>query len=324
MGPLASARPAAASAWPIIGQDPELNLRALDEMKWAYRSPRLRALGFDFGVRASNRTVGRYLGELMRAFEARGEPRHIYSFIDREHSPDALYELYRGGEQVSTTSSPSTMLRHLLWDVNRSVVEETKDLLLFHASAIEHDGRAAVFPAPMGSGKTTLAARLVQRGLRYVTDEAVAIDPITLMVRPYPKPLGIDPGSWDVLSDLRPDVDGTLKPFLAEGWYVPPDAFREGAVAPPCSPRFVIAPRYERGTTTNLVEMRRSEALIRLAENSFNIPAFGARRSMAILADVVRSARCYRLTIGDLADASTMVHELLDTAHPHRTDEWVS
>lgn len=321
MGPLASAGPTAASAWPSIRRDPETNLHVLNEMLWAYRGPRLQALGFDFAVRASKGTVGRYLGELMRAFEVRGEPRQLYSFIDREHSPDALYELYRGGEQVSTTSSPSTMLRHLLWDVNRSVVEETKDLLLFHASAVEHGGRAAVFPAPMGSGKTTLVARLVQRGLRYVTDEAVAIDPVTLMVRPYPKPLGIDPGSWSVLSDLRPDVDAPLKPFLEEGWFVPPDAFREGAVAPPCVPRFVIAPRYERGTATNLVEMRRSEALIRLAENSFNLPAFGARRGMEILADVVRSARCYRLTVGDLADACTTVLELLDTAHPDRTDE---
>jgi hypothetical protein len=67
--------------------------------------------------------------------------------------------------------------------------------------------------------------------------------------------------------------------------------------------------------------MRRSEALIRLAENSFNIPAFGARRSMEIIAGVVRSARCYRLTVGDLADACTMVLELLETAHPDRMDE---
>ena len=320
MGPLASAGPAAAAAWPSIGQDPELNLRVLDGMMWAYRSPPLRALGFDFAVRASNGTVGCYLGDLMRAFEARGEPRQIYSLIDREHSPDALYELYRGGEQVSTTSSPATMLRHLLWEVNRSAVEESNDLLLFHASAVEHDGRAAVFPAPMGSGKTTLVARLVQQGLRYVTDEAVAIDPVTRMVRPYPKPLGIDPGSWGVLRDLRPAVDASLKPFLEEAWYVPPGAFREGAVAPPCEPRFVIAPRYERGTASNLVEMRRSEALIRLAENSFNIPAFGARRSLEILADVVRSARCYRLTVGDLSDACAMVLEVLDTAHPNRMD----
>jgi hypothetical protein len=321
MEALAPAGPTAASAWPSIGRDLQNNLRVLDQMMWAYGGPRLQALGFDFAIRASNGTVGRYLGELMRAFEVRGEPRHIYSFIDREHSPDALYELYRDGEQVSSTSSPSTMLRHLLWDVNRSVIEESKGLLLFHASAVEHGGRAVVFPAPMGSGKTTLVARLVQRGLRYVTDEAVAIDPITLMVRPYPKPLGIDPGSWGVLSDLRPDVDAPLKPFLEEGWYVPPDSFREGAVAPPCVPGFVIAPRYERGTKTNLVEMRRSEALIRLAENSFNIPAFGARRSMEILAGVVRSARCYRLTVGDLADACTMVLELLETAHPNRMDE---
>lgn len=324
MKPVVSAGPTAASGWPGIHRDPDNNLRVLDEMMWAYRSPRLQALAFDFAVRASDRTVGRYLGELMRAFEVRGEPRHIYSFIDRAHSPDSLYELYRGGDQVSTTSSASTLLRHLLWDVNRNVIEETKELLLFHASAVTQDDRAIVFPAPMGSGKTTIVAGLLRRGLRYVTDEAVAIDPVTLCIQPYPKPLAIDMGSWDVLGDLRPDVEPSLEPFLEAGWFVPPGAIRNDAVAPPCVPRFVIAPRYERGASTDLVEMRRSEALITLAENSFNLPAFGARRSMEILAGVVRSARCYRLTVGDLADACTMVLELLDIAHPNRTDERVS
>ncbi len=56
-------------------------------------------------------------------------------------------------EQVSTTSSASTVLRHLLWDVNRNVIEETKDLLLFHASAVEQRRSRGRVPGADGVGE---------------------------------------------------------------------------------------------------------------------------------------------------------------------------
>ena len=312
MSPLAPAGRAASSA---IDRGERDGLPFLDEVPWAYRSPRFQALGFDFAIRASNATVGRYLDDLLRVFRVPGEPSHIYSFIDRAHTSDGGFALYRGGELVSTTSSPSSVLRHLFWDINRNVIDRTRDLLLFHASAVELGGRAVVFPAPMGSGKTTLVSGLIQRGARYLTDEAVAIAPSDLRIRPYPKPLSIDTGSWEVLRDLRPQIDGSLEPFLEAGWYVPGAAIRNDAIASPCIPRFVIAPRYERGVPTHLVPIRRSEALVTLAENCFNITNFGARESMEILARIVRSSHCYRLTIGELGDACDAVIELMDASN---------
>lgn len=293
-------------------RDVEDNAELFEGATWVYRTPRLRALGFDFAVQTSRAVVGRYLHDLLDAFEMRGEPEHMYSFLDAEHSRSGRYEVYRDEELVSATTSCVTALRHLLWDVNRSVVDESNELLLFHASAVEHAGRALVFPGPMGSGKTTLVAGLVQRGLGYLTDEVVAIDPVTLMVRPYPKPLGVDPGSWEVLAALRPKVDTSLEPFLEDGWDVRPNSIRERAIAPSAVPRYVIAPRFEDGAATGLVEMRRSEALIRLAENSFNLPTFGARRGMEVAAEVVRSARCFRLLVSDLGDACSIVLALLN------------
>jgi hypothetical protein len=312
MGPLAPADRTVAHAWPSSLREPEENRRLLDEVAWAYETPHLRALGFEFTVRASSEPVGRYLHGILRAFEDQGERGHVYSFIDPEQAPNHRYELYRDGEPVSSTVFPSTALRHLLWDVNGQVVQETPHLLLFHASAVEHGGRAILFPAPMGSGKTTLVAGLLLRGRRYVTDETVAIDPATSTVWPYPKPLGIDPGSWDILQSLRPDVHPSLVPFLEQGWHVPPGAIGRGVVAPACEPGFVIAPRYERGASTELVEIRRSEAMIVLAENAFNITTFGTQGSMEAMAGIVRGSRCYRLTVGDLADACEKVLELLE------------
>jgi hypothetical protein len=50
-------------------------------------------------------------------------------------------------------------------------------LELFHASAVEHAGRALGFVATSGTGKSSIAAHLVSRGARYVADDVVALEP---------------------------------------------------------------------------------------------------------------------------------------------------
>jgi hypothetical protein len=310
-------RPLRVSADPAIGRPgpraperPDDVGRPRDAFAWTYRTPPLRALGFTFAIRSSSEVVGRYLHELLSAFEEAAVPEHVYSFVERRWSGDR-FDVYRDGDVVSTNASASTALRHLLWDINRAVITSMPDRLVLHASAVEHEGRAVLFPAPMGAGKTTLAAGLIQRGLRYLTDEAVAMDATSLEVQPYPKPLSIETGSWDVLRQLHPDVDPRLEAFLGSAWYVPPTAIRRDVVARPCVPGAVIVPRYEHGARSRCVGIRRSEALIDVAENAFNITGFGARRGMDVLARLVRSSRCYRLTMGDLDDACSIVLDVL-------------
>ena len=187
--------------------------------------------------------------------------------------------------------------------------------MLVHASAAEHEGRALLFPAPMESGKTTLVAGLVRAGLRYVTDEAVAIDPASLEIVPNPKPLGIDRGSWRVLGDLEPDY-GDAEPYFRHGqqWQVDARSIRPDAVASRCRPSFVITPRYRPGAT-ELVPVSRAEALVALADNSMNLPGHG-RRGFDALAAVARQSECYRLLVGDLDDASALVTNLLGIDGP--------
>ena len=241
MSPLAPADRAAAHGRCIGGTSGHAS-PVLDEVPWAYRSP-ASSERWDSTSRSGPRTErsGATSAICWRVFRRSGRTvPHLFVHRPGTARRTGDSSCTAGTSSVSITSSPSSALRHLFWDVNRNVVERTRDLLLFHASAVEHRGRAVVFPAPMGSGKTTLVSGLLQRGARYVTDEAVALDPSDLKIRPYPKPLSIESGSWDVLSDLRPRVDASLEPFLEAGWYVPADAIRDDAVASPCVPRLVI------------------------------------------------------------------------------------
>lgn len=57
----------------------------------------------------------------------------------------------------------------------------------------------------------------------------------------------------------------------------------------------------------------RAQALVLLAQSSFNLAAFGSSGFLA-LAELVRQSACYRSEFGDLARASSLVLDLVERA----------
>jgi hypothetical protein len=232
-----------------------------------------------------------------------------------DHGPGSRnrYSVYLDGLRIIRTPVPSLALSYLVWHINRSAVRESPRYLLIHASCAALDGRAVVMPAGMESGKTTLVAGLVRRGLDYVTDEVVAIDPATGILHPYPRPLSVDLGSWHVLADLEPPVPDGAGSYLAGQWHIAPKAIRPGAVATTCEVALVVNPRYVPTSETLLVALTKAEGLLMLAENSFNFALHGGA-GLHALARVVENCACYRLTSSSLDEACDVVLALLGGA----------
>jgi hypothetical protein len=85
---------------------------------------------------------------------------------------------------------------------------------------------------------------------------------------------------------------------------------RADAVAPSSRARLVVFPKYDGDAETELQPLTRGEGLVELAKNTFEFRE-RPRYALEILADVVRAARCYRLTVGDLGTACAVVDALL-------------
>ena len=183
--------------------------------------------------------------------------------------------------------------------------------MLVHAGGVERDGVGVVLPAPMESGKTTLTTGLVRAGFGYLTDEAVAFDRHTRRIVPYPKPISLDPGSWPLFPELEPHEPCPTDAYRASQWQVPPAAIRADALGAACPARFVIFPGYESDTTTELVPLPRSEALIEIAKNTFRFDREG-RPTLEVLAAVIREADVYRLPNRSLDEAVAAVTRLFD------------
>jgi hypothetical protein len=290
-------------------------LARLDSLEWCPQLGPYRAVGFDFGVRVMDPALRGYLDKALetlgRGSKSRRRPAHVYSVVDAGPQARQRFSLYFDGLRIVRSPAPSLALSYLLWHVNRSVVRTGDDYLLIHASAAALDGRSVLMPAPMESGKTTLCSGLLRRGLQYVTDEAVAIDPKDGRIHPYPKPLSVDAGSWGVLADLKPDLSEEATTYLMGQWHVSPTSIRPDAVAGVTRARLVVSPRYRAGEKTKLEEISRAEAVLMLADNSFNFGLHGGD-GLRALADVVRGCTCYRLTMNDLDEACDEVISLLE------------
>lgn len=282
----------------------------LERLRWAFVSGRYRALNHDFALRTTDAALGRYLAQALGALAERGPARLLYSAVSP--TADGQHVLYVDGEEeVSATSLPQ-LCRGILSHVNQEVIADAPDHVLIHGSAAEQAGRAVLFPAPMESGKTTMVAGLVRAGLRYLTDEAVAVAvaPEEPVVHAYPKWLALDPGSWALFPELRPAPGDGAADCVEQQWHVDPRRLRPDAVAPAGAPAFVIALRFAEGARSRLEPITRAEGLEVLVENAFNLQRHGERGFQA-LAEVARRSACYRLTTGELEPAVKLVTDLL-------------
>lgn len=291
---------------PLTIPEPEL-----DALPWAHVTGRFRALDHDFAVRTTDPFMGRYVDGALAPLSAPGQAQRLYSVV-ADTKRDPPFALYLSGQRKLHAADAELMARLLLWHVNQEAVRTTTSHLLVHAAVAEHEGTAILLPAPQESGKSTLVAGLVRAGLGYLTDETAAVDTGSLEVRPYPRSIALDPGSWPLLPDLRPRAGAGLARFSASQWAVDPRAIRADAIASPCVPGLVVTPRFEPGAVTRLEPISRADAVMALAEQAFNLDLHG-RPGLEALGAIARRSSCYRLVMGDLDRAVELLVEILPT-----------
>ncbi|MGH2746786.1 MAG: hypothetical protein ACRDKB_02530 [Actinomycetota bacterium] len=229
--------------------------------------------------------------------------------IVREDDEKSLYVVYREGECVLRATSLSGVLDWLLWDVHGQAMVGSREFLILHAGAVSWDDRGIVLPAPPDSGKTTLTAGLTRAGLSYLTDEAALIDPVTARMHPYPRALWFEPPTLELFPEVRNSLPPACRVDGRSHYQVCPDDLRPGSVGGPCQIRYVIAPHYAKGSSTFLEPISRAAGVHALAKNAFNFDDFSAG-GLSVLAEIVRGADCYRLSIGNLSEAVALIKDL--------------
>lgn len=256
--------------------------------------------------------------ELEDLFPARERPPldglqpHSSTFEVALDSPQSGWQqIMCDGEPVWTGHDTGELLAHLEWAINRTAAEWLgQRYLLFHAGAVACEGRGLILPAPSGGGKTTLVAGLVAAGFEYLSDEVAMIEPSDLSLLPFAKSLCVKAGGREVLMPLYPALAEVIprRRFGGEPvWYLPLRG--EIRSSTPVRARYVVLPSYQPEATTALRPLRRSAALQRLLEQSFNLRVHGAS-AVGRLVEMLRQTECYALSVGSLQSAVDVLGEL--------------
>ena len=140
--------------------------------------------------------------------------------------------------------------------------------IVFHASAVEMRNGAIAFLGESGRGKSTLAASFAAGGQRFLTDDALLLDPAEggYLVQPSHPSIRLWDDSQEALlaadAEAAPPVQYTPKARILSGDSLP---FCNAA----CRLRRVYFLGYGSAEKLTIQPMRPSEAMIGLVRNSF-------------------------------------------------------
>jgi HprK-related kinase A len=198
------------------------------------------------------------------------------------------------------------------WGLNWCIASHSHQYLIIHASVVERNGQAFIFPGTPGSGKSTLCAALVSRGWRLLSDEMTLLSVNDGFVYPVPRPISLKNRSIDVIQDFAPDaVLGAVFKNTAKGsiGHVRPsdDSVALGEI--PAQPAKLIFPKYERDSNTVLTPLSKSRALLKAAENCFNYNILGLK-GFTTLSNLIDASDCYEFKYSHLEEAVALFTDL--------------
>ena len=204
----------------------------------------------------------------------------------------------------------------LEWGMNWVIAQTAHQYLILHAAVVERNGLALLFPAPPGSGKSTLCAGLVFHGWRLLSDELTLVRPNTGDIVALARPISLKNESIDVIRRFAPDAvmgpptEGSVKGTIA--LLKPPTASIDN-IDNPARPRWIVFPRYQAGAALKLTERSKAETFIELGESAMNYNILG-EVGFDTLADLIDRCDIADFVYSDLDEAVGFFTAIADVA----------
>lgn len=191
------------------------------------------------------------------------------------------------------------------WGLNWCIAAHAHNYLVIHAAVVERAGRAAILPAPPGSGKSTLCAGLIGRGWRLLSDELLLLDLTSGLIQPLARPVNLKNASIDIIRTFCADavmtdpVRDTAKGTVA---LMRPPADSVARTTERASPAWIVFPRYVAGAPAVLEPKSKAQTFMRVVEQAFNYDILGARGFEAA-AGLIERCACFEFSYGNLDHA---------------------
>jgi Coenzyme PQQ synthesis protein D (PqqD) len=218
--------------------------------------------------------------------------------------------LIEDGRERFRTADPAEVIGGLYV----AVLERTRCGLdwfaLIHGAALGTAGKSVALAGPSGSGKSTLAAGLMGRGYDFLADDLIALSEPHGMVVPWPLPLSIKQGSFEIVKAHHPQL-AKAAPYRTKGLearaLIPSSSAWE---ADPIPLRCLVFPHFAEGAEPHARRLSSFETVERLLSDRIWLGSpMTEQRVSAFLVWVDRTPS-YALSYGCLADGMQLIGDV--------------
>lgn len=199
----------------------------------------------------------------------------------------------------------------LEWGMNWCIASHCHNYLLIHAAVLAKDGKAIVFPAPPGSGKSTLTGYLAHTGWRLLSDEMAVIDTKTLQVFPFIRPICLKNNSIDLIQQWFPQAivsDVARDTSKGDVAHVKPPLDSLANMYEPADICAVVFPKYDAAVELDIYTLDKCSAFLALTENGFNNNVL-AEDGFTALTRIVEQANNYELAYSNMAELVSFLND---------------
>lgn len=282
---------------------------------------RLRIPPFNLRIRSAHPKVAAHLAHFYGAYRRLDGT----SFIDFDlevASGRGLRRYWRAQSRLKIDGAepflplPADQAAPLLeWGLNWAIASRPLGYLVLHAAVVARQDAALVLPGFPGAGKSTLCASLCWLGdWRLLSDELAILDPITGDLTPNPRPIALKNESIEIVSRfpgarLGPSYADTRKGTVSHA-AAPPHSIRDAEFPARC--RWIVFPRFVRGTAGSIERIDRAEAFALISEQSFNKERMG-ESGFSALCGMLDGADCHAIEYGSTEQGLALIESICRT-----------
>jgi HprK-related kinase A len=166
----------------------------------------------------------------------------------------------------------------LEWGMNYAVAANEMQHVIVHSAVLAKNGKAILFPAPPGSGKSTITSFLAFNGWQLLSDEMALIIPETNTVTPFVRPICLKNNSITLAKSWFPSANFSsvaLDTHKGDVIHLSPPETSWQLSNTPVRIVAVVFPNYNKDKELDIYQLNKTQAFSQLAENSFNYGVIG-------------------------------------------------